>query len=86
MRERGKKTGAYTHTHLIKMANLHLMSMLLKIDWMMADAVHTTVSLVVSHSCLLTTLTLIDTAWMQKTCTLPHMHVENTVFPNILSL
>ena len=30
-----------TPTHLIKMANLHMMDMLLKIDWMMADIVYT---------------------------------------------
>ena len=29
-----------TPTHLIKIANLHVMDVLLKIDWMMADAVH----------------------------------------------
>ena len=28
-----------TPTHLIKIPNLHMMDVLLKIDWMMADAV-----------------------------------------------
>ena len=30
-----------THTHLIKIPNLHMMDVLLKIDWMMADAART---------------------------------------------
>ena len=30
-----------TPTHLIKIPNLHMMDVLLKIDWMMADAVRT---------------------------------------------
>ena len=30
-----------TPTHLIKVTNLHMMGVLLKIDWMMADAVRT---------------------------------------------